>query len=63
MIDSPADAESDIIRSELFFPFKEPEYTFIYGVVGANFLSEIEETVVELVHGHLPAVFLREKDE
>ena len=53
MIDSPADAESDIIRSELFFPFKEPEYTFIYGVVGVNFLSEIEETVVELVHGHL----------
>ena len=38
---------------QLFFSFEELAYAFIYSVIGVNLLSEIEETVVELVYGHL----------
>ena len=38
---------------QLFFSFEESAYAFIYSVVGVNFPGEIEEAVVEIVHGHL----------
>ena len=38
---------------ELFFSFEESAYPFIYSIVGVDFLSEIEETIVEFVYPHL----------